>query len=613
MMISKIEKLQQQIHALQNNYLDRLPLTNELVDLSKIQFGDKSTEYAIALNDLAGIYRHLSQFEKAEPLFIQAADILSQTLGAKDPNTTTVLNNLAGLYRLTKNFTQAEGLFLAVIESYQSTVGDTHFLTLSAKNNLGLVYQDMHRYDDALQLHQTCLNALESQKQEHPIAYATTLSNIASVYGQTDKIDKAIEISQAVLTLYQKQVGVEHPLYANALNNLASLYYQIEDFTEAKALFLQAKTVNLKVFGSESDVYKSTLSNIAQIDHKLEKIAADKSTVISKSLIDDIVNSLLTFNHKTEEQRQANGFGMNLCRRYFDAVVFPAMQKAFSVTELEQMAMGLVGEGSECFGFDDEYSQDHDFGPRIMVWLTEDDYLILHERLQKLLNTLPKRFEGYEIHQSEWGQTQSAIYDINKFYQRYLGFSHPPQTLNEWRIIPESYLAAATNGCVFYDPSGKFSKIRNHLLQGYPQDIRLKKISARLMTIAQAGQYNFQRSLKRHDLVATNASSAAFIDASISLIFLLNNRYKPFYKWMHKAMQPLPILGNYSYHFFNNFLNTPLELRSMEIEKFCAQVIVELKRQNLSDHSSDFLLDHGPIVLQKIQDLSLKQSNPWVE
>ena len=82
---------------------------------------------------------------------------------------------------------------------------------------------------------------------------------------------------------------------------------------------------------------------------------------------------------------------------------------------------------------------------------------------------------------------------------------------------------------------------------------------------------------------------------------------------MHKAMQPLPILGNYSYHFFNNFMNTPLERRSMEIEKFCAQVIVELKRQNLSDHSSDFLLDHGPIVLQKIQDLSLKQSNPWVE
>ncbi|MGL4858239.1 MAG: tetratricopeptide repeat protein [Enterobacteriaceae bacterium] len=579
-MSHEIKNLRERISASHKNHVEVLALTKQLLEATKSHHGPSSVEYAVVLNDLGGIYRHLGQYPEAEHSFNAALTILGNTIGAKDPNYATALNNLAGLYRLTKAYTKAEQLFLQVIRLYEETLGYQHFLTLSARNNLGLVYQDLQRYDEARKLHEQCLTLLEPQRSEHPLAYTTTLSNLASIYDKTGEKAKALETMAAVLGLYQQHVGNQHQLYANALNNYASLMYQQGNLAEAKTLFEEAVALNHALFGENSEIYKATRINL---------------NIIEKAV---------------SEQQQTQGLGLGLSQRYFESICFPVLQRVFP-DDIKRMAFGLVGEGSECWGFDDVISQDHDFGPQVMIWLTDADYARLGERVQKVFAMLPRAFEGFELHESHWGQGRTGVFSIGDFYARYLGLLQPPQTLAQWQRLPEHHLATATNGRVFYDPLGEFTRFREQLLHFYPEDVRLKKMAACCMQIAQSGQYNYARLLKRNERVALHACGTEFIEAGISLIFLLNKRYRPFYKWMHRALKQLPILGHFSFQLFNDFVTAPVEQCPELIETFCAVVINELKRLQLSTVESDFLLDHGPAILQNIQDHTLKHSNPW--
>ena len=109
--------------------------------------------------------------------------------------------------------------------------------------------------------------------------------------------------------------------------------------------------------------------------------------------------------------------------------------------------------------------------------------------------------------------------------------------------MPEQFLAVSTNGAVFSDRLGAFTAFREALLGFYPEDVRLKKIAARCMGMAQAGQYNLLRSLKRGETATAMLAAARFSEQAISMTFLLNKRYMPFYKWAHRGVEQLPILG----------------------------------------------------------------------
>ena len=313
--------------------------------------------------------------------------------------------------------------------------------------------------------------------------------------------------------------------------------------------------------------------------------------------------------------------GLELSRLYYEEYGRPLIHQHFPHYE-ERIAAGLVGMGSECFGFDDEISQDHDWGPAFCLWLNRPVYEEIGKALQAELAGLPKTFAGFNRRQeSNWGGGRTGVFEIGQYYKQFIGFDHVPGDLREWRVIPEANLSTATNGQVFTDPTGEFTAFRERLLQFYPEDIRLKKIACRCMIMAQSGQYNFMRCVRRCEFVAAQCAETEFINTAVSMVFLLNKQYKPFYKWMHRGLLQLPLLGNVIYNLCSDLTTAHIvesekkgyERKNDLIEEICRQIVGELKRQELTDAGSDFLLDHGPLVQSRIQDPMIKSISVWAE
>ena len=87
--------------------------------------------------------------------------------------------------------------------------------------------------------------------------------------------------------------------------------------------------------------------------------------------------------------------GLELSEKYFFEIGLHMLQKIFA-QYIDRIAAGLVGEGSECYGVDDEISRDHDWGASFCLWLTPEDYTKIGCELQVAYTDLPKEFLGYE-------------------------------------------------------------------------------------------------------------------------------------------------------------------------------------------------------------------------
>lgn len=293
--------------------------------------------------------------------------------------------------------------------------------------------------------------------------------------------------------------------------------------------------------------------------------------------------------------------GLEEARAFYEEYGREMIHRRFPKYE-SRIAVGLAGHGSECFGYDDELSRDHDMAKGFCLWISDEDDIQIGVELARAYRELPL---GRASERSSLGEGNTGVRRIGFFYRRYTGTDGAPESWQQWLSLPSHALAEAVNGQVWRDDLGRFSAVREQILHGMPEDVRKKKMAARAVEMAQAGQYNYSRCLKHGEEGAAMLAAAQFVQSACGMIYLLNCRHMPYYKWMLRGMEELALLGD---------MREPLEFiltgendrdgqrtKAGVIEDICAAVIRELNRQGLSHGKWDYMEPHAFEIMEHIE------------
>lgn len=309
--------------------------------------------------------------------------------------------------------------------------------------------------------------------------------------------------------------------------------------------------------------------------------------------------------------------GLKLSQLYYEE--YQSGLKEILGEDFARVSVGLCGQGSECFGFDDEISRDHDFGPGFCIFTDEDIYKKYGKELKKYYKELPKEFMEVKRLTSSHGKGRVGVLKTKEFYFANLGIDQEPKNPSQWYQLSEARLAMITNGKIFHEGNDEFMKLRRTFQGFYPEEVKLKKMASRFAVIAQAGQYNWRRCMMREDYVAAHFALDLFMKNAISAIYLLNDQYMPFYKWAHYGMENLRILRSMK-EVFSWLATANKEMAeivtingtvkydvSVLIETVSGEIVKECVNQGLLQKPVDFLEDGAARMQASIKDELLKK------
>jgi hypothetical protein len=244
--------------------------------------------------------------------------------------------------------------------------------------------------------------------------------------------------------------------------------------------------------------------------------------------------------------------GLELSRLFFEEAVRPVLDADFPAL---RYAAARLGTGSEVLGFDDEVSTDHCWGPRLDLFLTEEDYETARAEIDDALrHKLPHELRGYPTSFSEPDPNDHGTFHLDargsgpvnhgvslttprRFFLYYLNFELDDEIEPaDWLTFPGQRLGTLRSGRIFHDELSLEAARRR--FDYYPQDVWLYLLAAGWTRVGQE-EHLMGRAGSVGDELGSALIGARLVRDLMRLCFLFERQFAPYPKWFGTAFQKL--------------------------------------------------------------------------
>lgn len=520
------------------------------------------------LNELIGFCRDTTQRDKALKYCAELLQLLDAMQLEGSFEYATALLNIANAYRAFGLLKESLEMFGQVEQIYKQRLDAKDFGYANLYNNWGLTYQEVEDYEKAKEVLLKALAIVDSYK-EAVIPQATTRTNLAATLlqiGTEEAYEEALGYLRRALAIHEENGGQDFH-YGATLVALGDAFCYQKEFAKAEKAY-EAGLVEIEKHTGKNDNYARVLDKYNYAKNQSSSRSKWHSNLDRSKEFYEIVGKEMIHTH------------------------FPEYEK--------RIAIGVVGEGSDCYGFDDEISTDHDYAIGFCMWLTDSDYAKIGEALQSEYDKLVKSEERLRY--------RRGVLSINGFYNRLLRTSenYEKEFSLDYRKVEECQLAEVTNGMVFHDEMGLFSEVRQKILDYYPECVWREKIAESIHEFSKNAQSNYARMMARGDVLTAQICVGKAIESTMDLIYLLNQTYAPYYKWKKKGLEKFS-LGKKVLPLLEQIVRLQTQTQAWEnvtyfatqinkndkyidlFEQVAKELLEELKRQDLVSGEDVFL------------------------